>query len=255
MSAPIGVQLYTIREALAEDFIGVIEKIAEIGYAGVETAGFPPDMTPKAAKDLFDILGLSVTSAHVPLPLGEKKGQVLELMAALECNHMVNPAMKPEFYESVDGIKRVAEMFNEANAVAAANGMRFSIHNHWWEFGLVGERYAYQILQDYLDPAILFEVDTYWVKTAGVDPTAVVSEMGARAPLLHIKDGPALKGKPQVAVGEGVMDFHRIIPAGGKNTEWLIVELDACATDMIQAVKRSYDYLVREGLAQSNRAL
>jgi sugar phosphate isomerase/epimerase len=76
-----------------------------------------------------------------------------------------------------------------------------------------------------------------------------VGRLGKRAPLLHIKDGPCVRGEPMVAVGDGTMDFSRIVEAGAGSTEWMIVELDACATDMVEAVEKSYHYLVRNGLA------
>jgi sugar phosphate isomerase/epimerase len=106
---------------------------------------------------------------------------------------------------------------------------------------------------EYLSPDVFFEIDTYWVQTAGPDPAEVVKKLGQKAPFLHIKDGPCVKGEPMVAVGDGVMDFPSIIEAGEGTTEWLVVELDACATDMMEAVKKSYDYLVGTGLARGNR--
>ena len=77
MAAPIGIQLYTVREALNEDFVGTVTKIAEMGYVGVETAGFP-GTTAAEAKKLFDDLGLVVLGAHIGLPLGENKNQILD---------------------------------------------------------------------------------------------------------------------------------------------------------------------------------
>ncbi len=77
-----------------------------------------------------------------------------------------------------------------------------------------------------------------------------IRELGARAPLLHIKDGSCKKEDPMTAVGEGVMDFHAIAEAGSSTVEWMIVELDECATDMMEAVEKSCTYLTEEGLAQ-----
>jgi len=107
---------------------------------------------------------------------------------------------------------------------------------------------VYQIMLELLDPDIFFEIDTYWVQTAGVDPAQVVRELGPRVPILHIKDGPCVKSEPMTAVGDGVMDFAEIVQAGGGITEWLIVELDRCATDMMVAVEKSLKYLVEQGL-------
>ncbi|MGC8781906.1 MAG: sugar phosphate isomerase/epimerase family protein, partial [Anaerolineae bacterium] len=76
----------------------------------------------------------------------------------------------------------------------------------------------------------------------GVDPVQAIREAGPRATLLHIKDGPANTTDPMVAVGEGVMDFPAILKAASY-AEWLIVELDRCATDMAEAVAKSVRYL------------
>ena len=250
MSAPIALQLYTLREAMAEDFAATVKKVADIGYVGVETANFP-GTTPKDARKLFDDLGLTVAGAHLPLPVGDKKSEALDTAAALGCQRIICPALRPDdYYSSLDQIKQTADLVNEANAVAAENGLALGMHNHWWEYELVEGQYPNQVMAELLEPTVFFEIDTYWAQTAGPDPIPIVKTLGARAPLLHIKDGPCVKGEPMVAVGEGKMDIPGVVKAGEGSTEWLIVELDACATDMVEAVEKSYDYLVGEGLAQ-----
>jgi len=249
MSAPIALQLYTLREALAREFHPTLEKIADLGYIGVETAGFPEGIAPRQAKKWFDELGLTVTSAHSMLPLGEDREQVLETMAAIECTRLVCPWMFPEFYQSVESIHKLAETFNQADEVCREHGLQLFIHNHDFEFQLVGQVPAIQILRQYLAPSISFELDTYWAYVAGHVPAKVVKEFGPRAPLLHIKDGPGTREEPMLALGEGVLDIPAIIKAGGDNTTWLIVELDECASDMLSAVEKSYHYLTTRRLA------
>lgn len=243
MSVPIALQLYSVREAAAKDYAAAVRKVAEIGYQGVELAGFP-GTNPEAAGKLFKELGLTVCSAHSGLPLGDKKNEVLDALEATGCKFLVNAAMiRPEDAGSLDKIKAGCEKMNEALAILKPRGIRLGVHNHWWEFGKVGDRFVYHVMKESFDPEITFELDTYWIKAAGVDPAAVVKELGARAPLLHIKDGPAVKGQPMVAVGQGVMDFQAIFAASGANLEWAIVELDECATDMFKAVDASFCYL------------
>jgi sugar phosphate isomerase/epimerase len=104
-----------------------------------------------------------------------------------------------------------------------------------------------------VDPGVFFEVDTYWAQTGGVEAADLVRKLGAKAPLLHIKDGPCVKGEPMTAVGDGVMDVGAIVNAGKPYTEWMIVELDACATDIIEAVAKSYSYLVGKGFAHGTK--
>lgn len=251
MPAPIALQLYTVREAIAKDFAGVVKKVADTGYIGVEPAGFP-GTTPEEASKLFKDLGLVVSSAHLPMPLGLNKDEVLETVALLDCKRIVS-GLGPDQFKTMDLVKQSCDTFNEASAVAVENGLSFGLHNHWWEFGQVDGRYVYQIMLELLDPAVFFEIDTYWVQTAGPNPAEVVRELGTRAPLLHIKDGPCKQGEPMVAVGDGIMDFPAIVEAAAGFTEWMIVELDECATDMIETVETSYAYLVGEGLARGNK--
>jgi sugar phosphate isomerase/epimerase len=249
MKSPVAVQLYSLRESLAKDFDGTVDQLAETGYLGVETAGFP-GTTAEAAGRLFERLGLAVAGAHVPLPFGDQKNEVLDTLAALNCRLAVCPYLPQEQFASLSEIRRACDRLNEAQAVFAENGFQFGYHNHWWEFEPVEGRLAHDWMSEYLHPDVFFEIDTYWVQAAGQDPAAVIRRLGVRAPLLHLKDGPAIPNQPMVALGSGVMDIPAVVAAGAGATQWLIVELDACATDMLGAVKQSYHYLIEKGLAR-----
>ena len=251
MTAPIALQLFTIREELNDDFETGVRRIADMGYVGVEPAGFPGTNPQEAAK-LFKELDLAVPSAHVATPVGKAKQQSLDTMRALGSTRIVS-SMRPDDVLTVDLTKKTCEKLNDASAAAVENGMTFAIHNHWWEFLPLDNRHVYEVMLDYLAPEILFEVDTYWVQTAGMNPATVVRELGARAPLLHVKDGPCTKGESMTAVGDGTMDFHSIVEAGGTTVEWMIVELDRCDTNMMEAVQKSYAYLTTKQLAHGKR--
>ena len=255
MTTPIALQLYTLRLELEGDFEGVVRQIAEMGYAGIETAGFPPSTSAEEAGRLFHELGLTVTSAHTPLPLGKDKNQVIEMAEALGCRKIVCAYMPAENYSTPDKTKKTCEMFNEASIVVKEHGLVLGIHNHAWEFESGSGSYPYQAWLDYLEPEIFFELDTYWIQVAGLDPAFIVKKFGARAPLLHIKDGPTdNKEAPMVAVGDGLMDFAAIIQASQSHADWLIVELDRCATDMIEAVDKSFHYLVEAGYGHGQKS-
>jgi sugar phosphate isomerase/epimerase len=253
MSAPLAVQLYSLRDALAQDYSGVIRQVAEMGFVGVETAGFPGS-TLAEAKALFTELGLTVPSMHSPLPIGAQRNEVLDTAQTLGARYIVSGGVDMRRFATLDGIKQVCDDFNEASAAATSVGLRFAIHTHWWEFEPVEEQRPYRLMMELLDPAVVWEIDTYWVQTAGFNPVEILQELGARVPLLHIKDGPAVKNEPMVAVGQGTMDFSTIIPAHAEHTEWLVVELDHCATDMLTAVGESYRYLVEKGLAHGTKS-
>jgi sugar phosphate isomerase/epimerase len=156
--------------------------------------------------------------------------------------------MPPERFTSADSIKALCAELNEAGQNAAAKGYSFGYHNHDFEFVTVGDQQAIDILIAELDPAIFLEIDAYWAQVGGREPNALLESLGARAPLVHVKDGPATKDDPQVALGEGAIDIHGLAKAS--QAEWFVVELDKCATDMMEAIEKSYQYLVGEGLAR-----
>lgn len=249
MKPPVAIQLYSLREQLQHDFAGTIEQVTQAGYLGVETAGFP-GTTAEDAGRLFDRLGLAVAGAHVPLPCGDRKNEVLESLAALNCRRAICPYLPAEQFTSLPEIRRACDQLNQAYEVFAEKGLQFGYHNHWWEFEPVEGRLAHDWMVDFLYPAIFFEIDTYWVRAAGADPAAVLRRLEERAPLLHLKDGPAVPGEAMVALGKGVMDIPAVLEASAGKSEWLIVELDTCATDMLEAVKQSYHFLIEKGLGR-----
>lgn len=269
MPAPIALQIYTLREAVAKDFEGVVRQVAKIGYAGLEL-GVPGTMDDRAVR-LYRELGLDIPSTHTALPLGDKKNEVLDTMGRLGCRRLVT-GLGGDDCKTVDLLKASCARLNEGEAVARANGLTLHVHNHWWEFLSLEGRTVHDRMRELLSPEIRFQVDTYWVQTGGGDPARTVRDLGARAPLLHIKDGPRLEvpstpgqgfesrhaairqawtaSQGMTPVGEGSLDFPGIVAAGAGHTEWLIVEMDKCPTDMMEAVDRSHAYLTGKGLAR-----
>lgn len=242
MAPKIAVQLYTLRDLTRNDFEGTVRQVARMGYDGVETAGFEGTSVAAAAK-LFKELGLTVVGAHSPFPIGAQKNEILDTSAAFGCKYMVVPHIGPKDTETLDAIKALCARINEAQANAKERGMTLAIHNHWWEYHLVEGKRAADWMLEMIDPAVLFELDTYWIKVGGADPAERVRKLGKRAPLLHIKDGPANRESAQTAVGTGTMDFKAILQAGGDNTEWWIMEADHVDGDALEAVRQSCVYM------------
>ncbi|HYK46294.1 MAG TPA: sugar phosphate isomerase/epimerase, partial [Parafilimonas sp.] len=235
------------------------------GFEAVETAFWPENISVKQAGKYLKDAGLAVSSAHVELPIGDKKDAMLEIAETFNCKRVIwHGWPEDKRYSSLEGTKQLVEIYNESNHFAKSNGLQFGLHNHWWEYrNKVDGRYVYEVLLESVEPDIFFEIDTYWVKVAGQDPASIVAKFGKRAPLLHIKDGPAkwndelLKDNPDpmVAVGTGALDFPAIVKAGNGSTEWMIVEMDKTATDVFQAIQDSYAYLVKNKLARGKKAV
>lgn len=249
MPAPIALQLYSVRDAIAEQGLAsVLHAVAEMGYLGVESyGGLDATAVAQHAADL----DLKLPSAHLSIPLGDDQAAVLETAKTLGVSTIVVPWLNPDpHFASADGVQETIELLNAAHAVCAEHGYRLGYHNHDFEFNDIDGTPAYELLQAGLHEDIILELDTYWAKVGGHDPAQVVRSLGARGPLLHIKDGPATDtAAPMVAVGAGAMDIPAVIAAGDGQSEWLIVELDRCATDMLTAVRESYQYLISNELA------
>ncbi|MCC7161760.1 MAG: sugar phosphate isomerase/epimerase [Anaerolineae bacterium] len=248
MTPPLGLQLYTLRANLAEDFENNMRRVAKIGFSGVEFGGFYGE-SAAAAANLCRELGLEICGMHSHGPLMENLTLTIDTAQILGVKRVVCPWYPPEDLATVDDIKKTCDELNTANEIMRGNNLTFGYHNHWAECYRVQDKYAYQHMSEFLDPTVFFEVDVYWARTAGVAPAAMLRELGARAPLLHIKDGPATMEGDMTAVGDGVLDFDAISAASKDTAQWWIVELDRCATDMLQAVDKSYQHITRRGLA------
>ena len=249
---PVAVQLYSLREELAQDFEATIRNIADIGYVGVEPFGGMPGGLDAVA-GLCRELELEVCSSHVPFPDDANKDAVLALAEAYGLERVCIAYLPPAEFETVDGIKRTCEKLNNAGAFANTNGLALGYHNHWWEYKQLNGCATLELMLDELDDSVFLQIDTYWVQVGGLDAVDVVRQVGARAPLIHLKDGSLDKDDNMTAVGGGKMDVPGIVKASADTAEWHIVELDRCATDMLQAVRDSYDYLTSNGLARGKK--
>jgi sugar phosphate isomerase/epimerase len=247
MPAPISVQLYSLRTQTATDMEPVLRRLADIGYVGVEPAGFG-NLSAARFREVLDDTGLQLSSAHTSLPVGTNANEVLDEQDTIG-NTVLITSGRPDDFASLDAVKRTADKFNAAAVNAAARGMTVGYHNHWWEFGeRIDGRLPYEVLQDNLDPTVVSELDIYWTKVGGVDPVGLVRDLGPKAQYLHVKDGACEPKMPMTAVGQGTVDIDGVLSAAGA-ARWHIVELDECATDMFEAIEESYRYLVGRGLS------
>lgn len=250
MTADTSIQLYSLRAESTVDFRAVLARLGEIGFVGVETADFH-GLTAAEVRAALDNAGLVASSAHVGMAKPDAFEAALDEHQALGCDTVVVPMLAPKMFADLDGIRVAAERLNVCNGLARARGLTLGYHNHFWELqSLIDGRPSLLHLFDHLDDSVIAEVDIYWAQVGGSDPVALLTELGDRATLLHVKDGPA--GDPNeamVAVGDGVVDVAGAI-AAAPGARWHIIELDRCDSDMFDAVERSYHYLVEQQLSQ-----
>lgn len=267
----ITVQLYSVREQAANDYEGTLRAIEEMGFGHVEPAGFPGYTAEKAVK-LFAELGLKAPSAHTGLPVGDDTNKIIEQALMLGHKYLIT-GCPPKFQESIssiDAIKATAELYCEAAENAASHGIQVGYHNHDWDLGNIEGRPGYKVFLENTPESVLWEADIFWVLKAGLDPAAFIQEIGARGKVLHFKDGVIRKedqfteaetedGKIMVSdaapfrpAGSGAVDLIAAAKVA-THAEYIAVELDSYDGDMMQAVKTSYDFLTRNGIAQGKR--
>jgi len=263
----IGVQLYTVRDAMQQDMDGTLGKVAAIGYKEVELAGFSMDdgkvtyfgHSPQDLKASLDRHGLDAISTHVNYKsLNEENfPKVLEASHVLGHKYIVNPWIDDDVRKQPDGWKLAAASFNRAGKASKDSGFQFAYHNHWFEWFPVNGKLPYDILLQETDPNLVkMEMDLCWIVIAGQDPVKYFDRYPGRFPLVHVKD---MKKLPKVdpsgnqdfgdsladmtEVGSGVIDWKRIFAHADKaGIKYYIVEHDK-PKDAFESIKVSYEYM------------
>lgn len=237
----LSVQLYTLRDALAEDFDGTLGRLAGLGYTQVEPfqfLSFADELRAGLARH-----GLSAPTGHVGLLSGDQDA-ILALAVELGMTTVIDPSSDPARWQDADEIGAIARDLNAAAEKAAGYGLRVAYHNHHFELeSRIGERHALEVLADQLAPEVGLEVDTYWAYAGGADVPALLRRLGERVVALHVKDGDgSLDTKRQVAVGSGSLPVWAFIAAAPHALR--VVELDDSASDLFTAVADSRAYLL-----------
>ena len=248
MGIPTALQLYTVRDETAKDFTGTLEKVARMGYRGVEFAGFG-DQEAGKLRDLLERLGLVPAGSHVAL---EKLEKDLDGVISY-CAELGNPYVVCPWAPITDeaSAKKYAAAFNAFGEKIQAAGLEFCYHNHSHEFARAGADYVIDILYRETDPSLVeMELDTCWVFAAGADPAAYLRKYAGRIPLVHLKDMKNVEAKQFTEVGSGLVNVKAIVAEAEKTgVEWLIVEQDACERPSLESARISLENLTKMGLA------
>jgi sugar phosphate isomerase/epimerase len=253
---PPALQLYTLREQLANGRKDVLRSVRSFGYGAVEPFDVRTD--PEALRADLEEAGLAACAVHAKA-IGPETEAFLDGASTVGADTVIVPWVDPERFADKDSITALARELNESAAKAADRGLRLGYHNHWFELeSAVDGQTGLEALADALDPRVVLEVDTYWAAVGGqtVPPgsqvPALLKRLGDRVRYLHVKDGPVTKDDPMTAVGTGRMPVPEIL-AAAPSAEWHVVELDRCATDMLTAVRESLEWLAAHDLAKPVR--
>ncbi len=218
-SSKVGLQLYTVRDAMAADPAGTLKRIAEIGYKKIEAASYAPGEIYgyKVAdfKSLTDDLGLEFVSGHIPLEYF-KNGfdQVIEFTQISGQQYVVMPWLNQDDRKEIDQYKSYAEILNKCGELAKNAGVTVCYHNHDFEFQPLDGQLPIDIILRETDPELVkMELDLYWISKIGLNPVDFFKENPNRSVLWHVKDMDNTPEQLFTEVGNGVIDFKKIFEA------------------------------------------
>lgn len=232
-----GIQLYTLREQLNEDFHGSLKKLAAMGYDGVEFAGMYGGLSPEQLAAELRKLGLAVCGMHVPVAeIMDKNSAAYRYAKAIGCKYLITSLAGIFIGEFAKVVKDCVT----AGRVAAEQGLSFVYHNHAQEFQKIDGKCALDLFYA-RTPAdqVRAELDTYWIKKGGGDPVPYLKKYAARLPLIHLKDMDRTDGS-FAAVGTGLIDLPGVLGvARASAAEWVIYEQDSCPGSPLECARIS----------------
>lgn len=261
----VGIQLYSVRDHMQNDFYGTLKAVKEVGFDYVEFAGYF-GKSAEEIRAMLDELGLECISVHEGAETFLEQGKkAVDFLTTIGAKYSAIPwypidKLKGNFDETVEKFKKVSDILSEG-------GIRLAYHNHDFEFQKLDGEYILDKIYAATDGKLEGEVDTCWVHYAGVDPAEYLLKYKGQMNLLHLKDfecenlasGPVyelinsdesnadknaagFKFKP---LGEGRQDFVKILEAAEEvGIEYVIYEMDdTYEQDSIEAAAQSRKYL------------
>jgi len=245
LTVKIGLQLYTLRDALAENFRVGLRRVSALGYQGVEFAGYG-GLEAEELGMLTRALGLSPVSSHVSIDqLDAHLADELDYAVTAGLAHVVCPWLPAARRANAGEYRATARLLNEIGVACQARGLQFGYHNHAVELETqVGNVPALEFLLAETDPALVnIEFDVYWIQYAGMSPSDWIQRYAGRCPLLHIKDMDP-NDRSFREVGQGSLDMKAIVAAARTaDSSWLFVEQDECRQNPWVSVTQSLAYL------------
>lgn len=253
---PIGLQIYTVRNAYAKDPLGTLKKVRAAGYQEIELINLNSIPTETLKSDIQQA-GLTAVSGHIALPKSDEEwDQMLGIAQTLGLKYAIIPFA---VYKTADEWKGLAAKLNKLGRASKDKGIQLGYHNHIFEFRPQGSTTGYKILLDNTDPDLLkMEMDIFWATYAHQDPLAWFRQYPGRFPLLHIKglkkdlppedqnpyEFPRGKFIPFTEVGQGRIDWRPIFAhVKEAGTKHIFVEQDRSDIDPFQAISMSAKYL------------
>ena len=268
---PVAYQIYSARDDASRDLPSVLKALSAMGYDGVEFAGFYGHSAGEI-KAMLEETGLKAVSSHVqPALIEEDMFGVISYHKAIGCEYIAVPYLDETSRPGAPGFAHKLRMIYRFGELCRGAGIQLLYHNHDFEFiqlsGIYGLDFLYQAIPEEL---LASELDTSWVKYAGIEPCGYIAKYAGRCPVVHLKDYVGVKGdRPPYALigleesapaddqpfmfkpwGSGCQDTRAVaqaaIDAGAK---WLVIEQDdSKERSPLEDARLSIETLIRDGV-------
>ncbi|MBN1670402.1 MAG: sugar phosphate isomerase/epimerase [Kiritimatiellae bacterium] len=248
----LAVQMYTLRRRFTtgRDAVEVLERVREVGYRAIQLFGSCP-LPAEELRRVTDRLGLEICGRDVPLTrLRSDLQTVIREQAALDCRYVTDSYPGADYGTYATGMRRYAADLTAVAQKLREAGLAFAYHNHSFEMqNTNGGALLDRFYRQETSPAVLAEIDTYWIQHGGGDPAQWIRNLSGRVPIIHLKDMKTevvASGTRQVfaEVGRGNMNWGAILDAACEaGVQWCAVEQDVCGPDPLESVALSYRYL------------
>jgi sugar phosphate isomerase/epimerase len=237
----VGLELYTVRDETARNFAGTLRRVAQIGYAGVEFAGYG-NLTSQEMSALLAETGLRPAATHLGLPALQDSQLDASIRYCLDigCPIIVLPWLANE-WRTLEGIRALAPQLNAIGQRCREHGITFGYHNHDFEFTRVDGIYLLDHLLQATDASLVkIELDVYWAAYAGVDPVTYLEALGDRVAAIHLKD--MAPDRSMTEVGKGILDMQHICAFAQVRGLWGFVEHDHPQLPSLESARISLEY-------------
>jgi sugar phosphate isomerase/epimerase len=249
-----GLQVYSVRNQLKEDFEGTMEYVANVGYKHIEGYGLGTDgmfldkITPSHYAQVIIDLGMEFKATHCSYTPHDKAQKMIDAARETGMEYMIVPSTPEDLRNTADQWKSVAENYNKIGEMCNNVGMKFGYHNHAFEFEEVEGIIPLELLIESTEADLVhFEADLFWVTKGGYDPMQLLKKYPGRIPLFHVKDAtPGLEG---TTVGDGIIDFESLFNAGRADVlEYYFIE-DERVDDPYKNIEADYKYMASQSFA------
>ena len=241
MSIQVALELYTVRDETSRDFVGTLRRVAQLGYAGVEFAGYG-NLTAAEMSTVLTETGLRAVATHLRLDALQslQLDEAIQYCKDIGCSIIVLPSL-PHEWRTLAGIQALAPQLNAIGQRCQEHGITFGYHNHDFEFTRLDGMYLLDHLLSLTDSSLVkIELDMYWAAYAGVDPVAFLQTHADRIALIHLKD--MATDRSMTEVGKGILDMPAVCAFAEEHGLWGIVEHDHPEIPSLESARISLEY-------------